>query len=343
MKNRTFLIVLLFSISISSFSQKNTEQFSILFYNVENLFDTKNDPETEDDEYTPNGARHWTNQKLNHKIQNISKVILSSSGWDSPALVALCEIENRYVLEKLTTGSPLKSKHYKIIHKESPDHRGTEVAVLYDPLQFDPITYKYFPLCDKNDAVIATREILYVSGVAGEKDTLHFFVNHWPSRYSGMLETQRDRKIAAKRLRAKVEELFKTFTNPKIIILGDFNDQPSDESIVQFLMAKRAENKIENEALYNLSYNWSSDNRGTLKYQSQWSVFDQIIVTGNLLNAGAGYTTKSENATIIKHPFLFEKDEKFGGKKPKRTYYGYQYQGGFSDHLPVLLRLENGI
>lgn len=340
MRNRTFLGVLFIFISISTFSQKNTEQFSILFYNVENLFDTKNDPETEDDEYTPKGERYWTNQKLNQKIQNISKVILSSAGWDLPALVALCEVENKYVLEKLRNDSPLKSKQYKIIHKESPDHRGTEVAVLYNPQQFNPITYNYFPLKDKNDVVIATREILYLAGIIGETDTLHVFVNHWPSRYSGMLETKADRMLAAQTLRQKVDALFELYSNPKIIIVGDFNDQPADESIQETLVAKKMGNEIDTKILYNLSYSWSSDNTGTLKFQSQWSVFDQIIVSGNLLNTKSGYSTNPENASIINQPFLFEKDEKYGGQKPKRTYYGYQYLGGFSDHLPILLRLQ---
>ncbi len=340
MRNRTFFGVLFILISISSFSQKNTEQFSILFYNVENLFDTKNNPETEDDEYTHKGEKYWTNQKLNQKLQNISKVILSSAGWDLPALVALCEVENKYVLEKLKNDSPLRSKQYKIIHKESPDHRGTEVAVLYNPQQFVPITYNYFPLKDKNDAVIATREILYLSGIVGETDTLHIFVNHWPSRYSGMLETKADRMLAAQTLRQKVNALFELYSNPKIIIVGDFNDQPTNESIQQTLAAKKVENEIENKALYNLSYPWMSENSGTLKFQSQWSVFDQIIVSGYLLNSGSGYLAKAENASIISFPFLFEKDEKYGGQKPKRTYYGYQYLGGFSDHLPVLLQLQ---
>lgn len=340
MKIRVSITILLLLFSVSSFSQTTTDQVSILFYNVENLFDTKNNPQTEDDEFTPDGDRHWTYKRLKNKLINVSKVILNSSGWNAPAIVALCEIENRYVLEKLIADTPLKNYPYKIIHKESPDHRGIDVALIYNTTQFSPITYKHYPLKDKNDEILKTREILYVMGVMNEIDTIHFFVNHWPSRYSGLLETKYKRNMAAKFLHQQTAVLFEKYNSPKIIILGDFNDQPTDESIAEILNGKKVDAQITGNSLYNLSYNWVNGKSGTLKYQSQWSVFDQVIVSGNLLQSSSGYYTKPENATIINHTFLFEKDEKYGGQKPKRTYYGFSYQGGFSDHLPVLLKLE---
>lgn len=323
-----------------SFSQYNTDEFSILFYNVENVFDTKDDPGTSDEEFTPNGDRHWNYKKLNTKLQNISKVILSSNGWKSPAIVALSEIENKEVLELLTKRTPIKSIGYKIIHKESPDKRGIDVAILYDPNQFYPITYNHYPLQNKNGRIEKTREILYVSGVTNGQDTVHLFVNHWPSRYSGVLETRSKRNSAAKLLRQKIDELFEMHISPKIVIVGDFNDQPWDESILKFLNANEVGEKWQDSGLYNLSFAWANENRGTLKYQLQWSVFDQIIVSGTLLNSTNGISVKPENASIIDFPFLLEKDEKYGGIKPKRTFYGFSYQGGFSDHLPVLLQLN---
>ncbi len=340
MKSRTLIIVLLFLFSIQSFSQKNTEHISILFYNVENLFDTKDDPQTDDDEFTPDGDRHWTYKRLNSKLLNVSKVILSASGWKIPTVVALCEVENRDLLERLIANTPLKSHSYKIIHKESPDHRGIDVAFLYNSKEFVPVNYKCYPLEGRNDAIIRTREILYVSGVIKDIDTIHFFVNHWSSRYSGLLETKQLRNNSAKLLRQKLDDLIEQYDSPKIIILGDFNDNPTDESLAKILIAKELNNDTVNNVLYNLSYNWGKAQYGTLKYQSQWSVFDQIIVSGTLLNAASGLVIKPENATIINHSFLLEKDEKYGGSKPKRTYYGYSYQGGFSDHFPVLLGLE---
>lgn len=335
-----YLVFLTLFISIQAFPQQNTEEISILFYNVENLFDVENNSQTDDDEFTPNGDRHWTSSKLNNKLLNISKVILSASGWNAPDIVALCEIENKDVLERMVKYTPLSSVSYHIIHKESPDHRGIDVAFLYNPNSFYPLVYKHYPLKSNKDSIIKTREILYVSGIVNNKDTLHFFVNHWPSRYSGFLETKQERKTAAKLLRQKVDELNQKFRSPKIIILGDFNDQPTDESIADVLRAKGIENGIYNNELYNLSLRWQKEELGTLKYQLQWSVFDQIIVSAELLQSTNGLNTKPEYATILKHSFLLEKDEKFGGLKPKRTYIGYSYQNGFSDHLPVLLRLK---
>jgi len=340
MKIRTSLIVLFLLFTLFSFSQKNNNDISILFYNVENLFDTKNDPQTEDDEFTTEGDRHWTYKRLNNKLLNISKVILSASGWNVPEIVALCEIENRDVLEMLFNKTPLKSHSYKIIHKESPDHRGIDVAFIYSPEHFYPIEYKHYALKEKNDSVMKSREILYVLGVLNKTDTLHFFVNHWPSRYGGLLETRSKRIEAAKLLRQKVDVLFEKYSSPKIIILGDFNDQPNDESLKDYLKAKKEDDAITDSNLCNLSFNWENNLNGTLKYQSQWDVFDQIIVSGALLNSSSGYVAQSGNATILNHSFLFEKDEKFGGLKPKRTYYGYSYLGGFSDHLPILLKLK---
>ncbi|MCF6356867.1 MAG: endonuclease [Draconibacterium sp.] len=340
MTSRVIIIILLFSFGFPSFSQEKTDHISILFYNVENLFDTKNNPDTEDDEYTPDGDRHWTYKRLNNKLLNTSKVILSADGWNIPTVVALCEIENRDVLDMLIADTPLKSQPYKIIHKESPDHRGIDVAFLYNTEQFIPINYKYYPLKNRDGSIKRTREILYVSGVINGTDTIHFFVNHWPSRYSGLLETKQLRASAAKLLRQKVDDLFEQFHSPKIIILGDFNDNPTDESLSEILYAKRINSQIAENDLYNLSFDWGKARSGTLKYQSQWSAFDQIIVSGALLNATSGFVVKPQNATIINYPFLFEKDEKYGGLKPKRTYYGFSYLGGFSDHLPVLLKLE---
>ncbi len=311
-----------------------------MFYNVENLFDPQDDDLSADDEFTPDGERHWTYKRLNSKLINLSKVILSASGWEPPGVVALCEVENQSVLQKLTGKTPLQSFPYQIIHKESPDHRGIDVALLYNSNQFYPLEYKYYPLKLKNDSVVATREILYVSGVAIGADTLHFFINHWPSRYSGLLESRSIRGAAARLLRQKVDELFEKFAAPKIIILGDFNDQPGDESIVKYLNAKEVKEQIIPEVLYNLSFNWGKGETGTHKYQSQWSVFDQIIVSGELLVDKKGLFTTIGNAQILDKPFLLEKDERYGGIKPNRTYLGYRYHGGFSDHLPVLLELD---
>lgn len=343
MKNKVFLVFLIIFISGKIFSQQNNQEASILFYNVENLFDIYNNPETNDDEFTPKGDRRWTYKRFEKKLQAISKVILNASGWNPPELVALCEIENHYALDKLLSQTPLKSYPYQIIHKESPDPRGIDVAFLYNENDFYPLEYQYIPIRTENDSIIKSREILYVSGIIKNTDTLHLFVNHWPSRYSGLMESQPLRNLAANTLKAEIELLQKNKINPNIVIVGDFNDQPSDESVSLNLGALAFPGQIKNfnnNKVFNLSWNWMEKEPGTLKFQSQWSVFDQIMVTGNLLKTENKIFTRVEWAEIVQLPFLLEKDERYGGIKTNRTYIGFNYNGGFSDHLPVLLKLQ---
>ncbi len=340
-KNKCILLlVFVITVSVQTNAQNQQQHFSVLFYNVENLFDCEDDTETLDEEFTPGGERHWTYNRLNEKLLNISKVVLNASGWEPPQLVALCEVENRYVLDQLTGKTPMQNFPYKIIHKESPDDRGIDVALLYNDDFFYPLTYRYFPLKSRNDSVIETREILYISGIAGGTDTLHFFINHWPSRYGGLLETQGLRNLAARSLRKHYNRLKMEYHQPKVILLGDFNDQPQDESIKRYLVTLDVRDEFCGEDIINLSARWTEGDLGTIKYRSQWSVFDQVMVSGSLLKCESGYITEPEMAKIVKLPFLLEKDERYGGLKTNRTYNGYRYNGGFSDHLPVLLKLE---
>lgn len=339
MQNKSLFIIGLFLVTtLSPKAQQKPESYSLMFYNLENFFDTKDDTLSTDENFTPEGELHWTFNRFEQKKQKISKVIMAADGWNMPDLLVFCEIENRYTIDKLLIDTPLKKTPYKVIHKDSPDHRGIDVAMVYNSESFYPLAYKYYPLEFKKEA-ITTREILYVSGVVNGTDTLHIFGNHWPSRYSGLLETQELRVAAASLLKGKIEELFRLFVNPKIIIVGDFNENPSDGAVASVLQAEIPGETIENERLYNLSAGWVQPNNGTLKYQSQWFVFDQIIVSGALLLPGQNLQTKASDARIVSLPFLLEDDKKFGGKKPFRTYNGFNYQGGFSDHLPILIKL----
>ncbi len=339
MQNKSLPIIGLFLlISFYSKAQSKPDSFCLMFYNLENFFDTKDDTLSSDENYTPEGELHWTFNRFEQKKQNISKVIMAAGGWKMPDLVVFCEIENRYVIDKLIKDTPLKKTLYKVIHKDSPDHRGIDVAMIYNSESFYPLDYKYYPL-EFNNEELETREILYVSGVVNGTDTLHIFGNHWPSRYSGLLETQELRVAAASLLKGKIEELFRVFADPKIVIVGDFNENPADEAISTVLQAETPGEMIEKERLYNLSAAWIKPNYGTLKYQSQWFVFDQIMVSGALLLPGKNLKANASDAVIVSLPFLVENDKKFGGKKPFRTYNGFNYQGGFSDHLPVLLKL----
>jgi hypothetical protein len=340
MENKFLFVFLIFiCFTQKSFSQQNTGDFSMLFYNVENLFDILDNPETDDDNFTSNGELHWTSKRFSSKVLNISKVILSASGWNVPEIMVFCEIENRTVLERLIKDTPLKTIPYKIIHKDSPDQRGIDIALIYNSKNFVPLEYNYYPLII-NGNKLNTREILYVSGILGGKDTIHIFGNHWPSRYSGLMETKSLRKAAAILLRTKVDEINEKYQSPKILIVGDFNDNPEDESISEVLMAKKVELPVVETQLYNLFFEKQRISSGSLKFQSQWFIFDQIIISGSILSTNSGIYTKPENAKILVLPFLLEDDLKFGGKKPFRTYNGFSYNGGFSDHLPILLQLN---
>lgn len=343
MKKLFLFLFLLFSIYTNQLSaQQDRTVTTVMFYNVENLFDTVDDPQVQDDEFLPRGTRRWTNYRLNDKLSKISKVIANTGNWEPPAVIGLCEIENRYVLERLVNHSVIRNWRYKIIHKNSPDERGIDVAAIYREDVFMPVEYRYFYPAKEMTPENLTREILYVSGVFAGLDTVHLYFNHWPSRYGGLMETRGNRIDAAEALLNDITRLQEKYLNPKIVIMGDFNDQPDDGSLARHLKAMRVEEKgkIAPDALYNLSYNWHKTGIGTLKHQTMWNVFDQIIISGNLFQKENSLFTQPEDAYILDAPFLLTKDERYAGIKPFRTYEGYRYAGGYSDHLPVLLRIR---
>jgi endonuclease/exonuclease/phosphatase family metal-dependent hydrolase len=333
------LFIILSFLFFNSFGQTSLskEEFNIVFYNVENLFDTYDDTLTMDDEFLPRGDRYWTKKRFDRKVNNIGKVLLSSCEFEAPDIIGLCEIENRFVLEKLVRKSPIKSFDYEIIHKNSPDHRGIDVSMLYRAEKCSPIYFEFIPLRDDEQNIVRTREILYAQFLLQPADTLHLFFCHWPSRYGGQSETEHKRILAAETVKEKLNQLLKDYSNPKIVLMGDFNDNPENKSLSETLGALKTDQKNIPEELINLSSSWKG--QGTLKHRQSWMVFDQIIVSDYLLNEKKNWTTSTENATIVNLPFLFKEDAKYQGKKLYRTYYGMRYQGGFSDHLPVRLKL----
>ncbi len=312
-----------------------------MFYNPENLFDIVNDSLTLDEEFLPDGGRHWTGYRLYTKLTRISKVITNTGHWEPPAIIGMCEVENREVLERLARHGPLRAWNYQVIHKDSPDERGIDVAALYRPDLFEPLEYRYFPPVEEGEPLPATREILYISGVVDGLDTLHLFFNHWPSRYAGLMETRPHRLAAAIRLRTEIDCLGAKFAHPAVVVMGDFNDQPGDQSIRE-LVCPGSDPCNPAGALRNLSADWLLKGKGTLKYQSQWNLFDQVIISEPLLDSLGALYCSPDDATILDAPFLLEPDEQYGGRKLNRTYVGFQYKGGYSDHLPVLLVLRKG-
>jgi hypothetical protein len=316
-----------------------TGEYSFMFYNTENFFDSEDDSLTTDDEYTAEAGRRWNSGRMYTKAERLGKVILAAGKWNPPVFAGLCEIENLHVLELLTNMEPLKKYQYKIIQKDSPDRRGIDVAFIYRPDLFKPIEYQAIEINDSTDCSFRTRDILRVSGIFNRCDTLHVFVNHWPSRFGGVMETDRLRKLAAETLRKSVVELQMKFPDAKVICMGDFNDSPADESIVSILDAKKVNHPSIEGELVNLSADWINDPIQTIKSQYTWEVFDQLIVSDYFLEKND--YCESPKAEIFKAEFLLEPDLKYGGVKPKRTYVGFRYQEGFSDHLPVVLRIRS--
>lgn len=314
----------------------------LMFYNVENLFDTEDDSLTNDEEFLPAGVKFWSKRRYFVKLNHIASTIVALGGWNPPEIIGLCEIENRMVLDDLCQKTGLKNLNYSIIHKESPDSRGIDVALLYQKNEFKPLYYKPIKVSFSFSPSSTTRDILYVSGICKNNDTLHVFVNHWPSRWGGQLESERRRMETAKILRLEVDAILNSSPNAKIVIMGDLNDYPENKSVTDVLRAKSNFENIAASGLYNLSaYIQQTKNIGSHKYQGEWGVLDQIIVSGGLLIAKSGLKTEKEAAYIFNADFLLVDDEAYSGKKNFRTYLGYKYLGGYSDHLPVLLDLES--
>ena len=319
------------SISSAKQSKKIT---TIGFYNVENLFDTKDDPKTADDDFTSEGKLRWNYKRYKIKIKKLGSVIaqlgMNRSKY-SPAIVGLVEVENAKVVRDLVNSSNLKKHHYGFAHYDSPDERGIDVALLYNKHVFEFLSSETFPvfLIDDEGERDYTRDILKVSGnLHGE--FVHILVNHWSSRREGAAETEPKRIIAAETVRSVIDKIKDTHFDPKIIIMGDFNDDPISKSVKQHLVLNDFFNPMESLL--------DREKKGTTTYEKKWNLFDQIIFSKNFLE-------KKEGKIYFKHAEVFNKKwlKGFKGKlkgSPFRTYIGPWYQGGFSDHFPVYAFLK---
>ena len=316
-------------------SPKGKTGIRVMFYNVENLFDPENDPLKQDDAFTPEGDNHWTYTRYREKLEKTYKVMASIGGWEPPAIAGFCEVENRKVVYELVTTTPLSRYNYQIIHEESADARGIDVALVYRPDKFKPFTHVAHKVIYKGDTASHTRDILMVGGTVHGQDTLFVFVNHWPSKYGGAKETEPRRMHVAKQLRRICDSLLIQYPTAGLLLMGDFNDEPHEPSLMEGLKTQRADTTAIRENLYNLMLRFKDG--GTHKFQRTWSIIDQFIVSGNLLANKKGLSLSPSDARIFKAEFLVEPDETNLGDKPKRTYLGMKYEGGFSDHLPIYI------
>ena len=356
MKNKLLLIIAVWFTPIIVFGQSSSDALfpgfddnprgnkaaRIMFYNVENLFDITHDSLKRDQEFLPDGIKRWDTNKYWAKQHKIAKVITAVGGWEMPAIVGLAEIENIHVLINLAHHTQLKNTQYLIVHHESPDRRGIDVALLYRKekfkLLFDSAISIRFPF----DTNSRTRDILYVKGVLLGVDTMHLIVSHWPSKYGGAFVTIPKRMYVAQQIRLLADSILGANSNAKILIMGDLNDAPLEKSLTEGLRAVPPDTSS-NDSLFNIMLPLQSIGVGTHFYKgatgAEWNIIDQFIVSRPLYVASQGLGIKERKAHIFKAPFLMEQNES-GLSIPNRSYIGMKYHGGYSDHLPIYLDLE---
>ncbi|MEM1323549.1 MAG: endonuclease/exonuclease/phosphatase family protein [Bacteroidota bacterium] len=306
--------------------------YRFAFYNVENLFDLEDDPQRKDDDFTPKGRNEWTSERYQKKLNNIAKVL---DGMNQPSVVGLCEVENEQVLKDLAATEKLRASEYQSVHFDSPDFRGIDVALLYKKAEMRVLESDYirinFPPKIVQD--YTTRDILYVKGLFLGRDTLHFFVNHWPSRRGGLAASEPKRLYVAQQLRKAVDALTQKQAQAKIIIMGDLNDESNNKSLTRELDVTndQAANK-----LYDCFTPFDQDNLGSYNYRGNWNMLDHIILSASLRQAEQKIAF--QEAYIYKQSWMMYTDRKYG-ERPNRTYGGPRYYGGYSDHLPIYIDL----
>ena len=344
-------IVMLALLPLMCRAQEERDAVRVAFWNMENFFDPYVDSTKSYNAFTEEGMQHWTKNRFYRKRNNMYKAILAMSENRPLGILGMCEVENEYVLSALFDQTPLKKHNYRWVHYEGPDKRGIDPAIVYSLDHFQLVESAAIPYYNPEDTAYHSRDILYAKFVAVERgpstgsgtaDTLHIFVNHWPSRYSGELETVVSRSCSASLLRAKVDSIVAAAPEgyqPKIIMMGDLNDCPTDPSVYDVLRA-RYPSEMEEGCYINLfGKNEGLGFEGTLKHQSNWQIFDQIIVTEGVMEGREGLHYQEGSARIFHADFMLEDDETYHGKKLFRTYIGPRYFGGFSDHLPVYIDL----
>lgn len=340
---RTFsflpLLLVIFNLSCSAQSPTGKEGAAIIFYNVENLYDTINDIQKDDEEFLPGSDHQWTAQRYQIKLEHTAQVI-TTAGPSVPVLVGLSEIENARVLKDLIAISAMKSAQFDYIQFDSPDERGIDVALLYNKNVFTPKKSEPIHVDLPGEPVDFTRDILFVNGVLlvnGKKQEINIFVNHWPSRSEGEEISMPKRAAAAQQLKKSVDALLSKDKNAAIIIMGDFNDTPFDKSIQVELGAKEFNTACSDGCLIDLMSVKQQNGEGSYNYKGNWQCLDQFIVSQNLLDGNA-LDVNSATVQYLQQPWMLYHSEKYGDS-PNRTYAGPKYIGGYSDHLPAYMEL----
>lgn len=337
---KKYLLVCLVLLAMSVVAQNKKEVYPIAFYNVENLFDTKRDLTIQDEDFTPSGQYNWTEDKYKKKLKNLAYVISLFGKETAPsgaAIIGVAEVENRKVIEDLINTGDLASRKYKIVHQDSPDTRGIDVGLIYNPSLFKVTSSKTYPFTLPGANDIKTRDILVVSGLLGGQP-LSVLVNHWPSRRGDNSSPLRERAAAI--CKHISDSIYKTNLQAGIVIMGDMNDDPKDKSTRIVLNAKKTQDEVQKGGLYNTMWKIHETGIGTLCYKDQWNLFDQIIISQSLLSKGKS-KLNFEKAEVFNKDFLFQKSGKYKGY-PLRTFSGNTFLNGYSDHFPTLIYLSLG-
>jgi len=325
------LLIIIFLILLTGTVKTIGQDFDVMFYNVENLFDTVDDTTKNDDEFLPEGSRRWTSNRYHKKINAIARVIAAGGRWELPLLAGLCEVENKEVLEDLVYGTIMSAGNYGIVHRESPDPRGIDLALLYrrDHVRVYEVRSWIPERSDGN--IFGSRNLLYVK-MTIYGDTLHLILCHFPSRRGGVLVAGRVREEMAQLVAEKTDSLMNADANAALIVMGDFNAGPGDETMKTITA---------DSMMVNASAGQASHGEGSYKYQGMWEMIDQILVPVSMTEGCGPFRADLLSFRTVSEPFMLTDDAEYPGKKPFSTYSGFRWASGYSDHLPVMITINH--
>lgn len=315
--------------------------YMVAFWNFENLFDIYDDPETHDEEFTPEGVKKWNEVKYQKKLSNMERVIfdMAAINKEYPIVIGVSEIENRSVLEDFVNQPKLKGAKYRICHYDSPDARGVDVAFLYRADVFKLEGSDNIKLNVPELPNFRTRDLVVMWGTI-EGEPFYFLVSHWPSRLGGKEASQFKRDACAKQIREIKDSLLQANPATKVVVMGDFNDDATDASLVKVMGAKGKLKELQTGDFFNPYYQMLKAGLGTLAYQDSWNLFDNICVTENLVNGTYGKLRlikgKKFYGNIFTRPYMLQQEGQYKGY-PLRTFVTNNFQNGFSDHFPVYI------
>jgi len=338
-----FTVFILVVVSITITCQQQNDTLFIAFWNTQNLFDTVDDPEINDEEFLPNGEMEWTEDRLDKKMYNLARIIRMMNNERGPDILGVCEVENQKVLELMVV-KYLSDLNYNIAYLESPDNRGIDNGLIFKSSEFTLLNLQADTVHLSDNW--PTRLIFGVNLLTNENEKISVFVNHWPSRGGGQIESEPKRISAAQTLRNAVDRIFSSDVNANIFIIGDFNDDPINVSVLDALKAHPikcdslpTDFEMNSEAeLFNLSYQSFEKGEGSFKYRDTWNMLDQIIVSGSIIT-GNDINYICNSFEVFKPKFIVTQSGKYEGT-PYPTYGGRKYLGGYSDHFPVIAKFK---